>query len=87
MLDRRSVVVTADRADVTDALIAEIDERVGAGELSAEPPDELPVDDGQDGAAAPPAPDIEEPLSMPDVGDPPAAPTVDAPPQERQDTE
>ena len=38
MLDRRSVVATADRVDVTDELIAMIDDRVGAGETPPDPP-------------------------------------------------
>ena len=39
MLDRRSVVATADRVDVTDELIAMIDDKVGA---EAQPPDDAP---------------------------------------------
>lgn len=38
MLDRRSVVASADRADVTDDLIALIDEVVGVGEAPTDPP-------------------------------------------------
>ena len=79
MLDRRSVVVTADRVDVTDELIAEIDDRVGAGELSVDPPEASPRD-GQDGRVVPPAAGAEEPLSMPELGNRPAAISGEQPP-------
>ncbi len=77
MLDRRSVVVAADRVDVTDELIAEVDERVGAGELPTSL-DAAPAAE-TDGTVAPPAPDAEEPLLMPPIGEPPAPPDATAP--------
>ena len=84
MLDRRSVVATADRVDVTDELIAEVDERVGNGGdvLSAEPqgggapfgPQEEPLP--PPGSEAPPLamPEVEEPSVVPGIAGPDAAP-------------
>jgi Skp family chaperone for outer membrane proteins len=57
MVDRRSVVATSDRVDVTDKLIAEINARVGAGEAVDIP------GPANDGAAAPDQADSPEGLS------------------------
>ena len=76
MLDRRSVVVTADRVDATDELLAEIDEMVAEGDLPVVPPG-----DERDGRVAPAARNGDEPLSMPEIGAPPGAPPADAPPR------
>jgi Skp family chaperone for outer membrane proteins len=54
MIDRRSVVATADRVDVTDELIAEIDARVE--------PEDAP-EDGGDPGPVPPGPEATPPAA------------------------